>query len=201
MFHITLNIIGQKAITSKIVKKEFKLGNTIPAPEDAKSFSYNPYEPSPMFDTTSWFVQNWGIKKELDDSYVKISKNKTEIKFETVENLPIPWLKKTSELYSELEFNITWYEDEYPRCGKIRAINGNIEGYRYKDGIIADDFMKENYYENWEEFHEEEDSEEDSNNSFQDNENITEIIDNNYFDNLLKEKEAFNILWISRPSF
>jgi len=195
---VNLYITGKKEDISKIIKKEFKLKNTIPPPEDLAPISYIP-DKSENFEAIKWYKKNWGIKWDINDSNVEKTNKQTKISFHTAEDIPIAWLKNVSFILPNVKFKMLWADEQYPRGGEVKAESGEINGKEYIAGSIADEFMKENFNDNWLSFHENQDSDVESYNCESDSEqeensegdeleeDIVEIINNEYIERKINE--------------
>jgi Ferredoxin-like domain in Api92-like protein len=81
-----------------------------------------------------WSIENWGTKW---NAYGQNDKRNThsEIYFETAWSAPVPVIKKLSELFPHVEFELTYAdEDTGSNAGILKFKNGNIENSYIPDG-------------------------------------------------------------------
>lgn len=166
-------IRGDQSMIDQVVGEKFSLANTVPSPRGLLQLD--------SFDFDSWFVKNWGVKWDAQNARISIKNGRIKVSFETPYQPPLMWLLKTSILLPELNFEMFWFDDEYPGCGKVEAQNGQVNGFKFENGEGGDAFMKENYENIWEGYHENDESDEDSEEEKELDENDGKIIVNNEF--------------------
>ena len=79
-------------------------------------------------DWYEWNIQNWGTKWNASSTSIQILEDDLfHVRFNTAWSPPIEWIKKIVPMYPELEFELTFDEESYAFCGKISAIEGEID--------------------------------------------------------------------------
>ena len=139
--HTKLFITGDINQIKEIIGEEFLLKNTVPPPEgmiQKESAVGN-----------EWFIDNWGVKWDVECYKTVITEKITQLKFTSPWETPLIWLQKTSELYPDLSFRLYWCDEDFPKSGKAIANAGEITGFNYTDGKIAEKYVKKHFYAMW----------------------------------------------------
>jgi hypothetical protein len=110
----------------------FKLNGAFPTPpelleqvtSDMKDRLKREYGHDNWYD---WRIDNWGTKWDTDESSQNIIEHTDEnfwIDFDSAWSPPIEWVKRVSNMYPTLTFEITYMEEGMGFCGKFLCIGG-----------------------------------------------------------------------------
>ena len=146
-----LIINGDKLSIDQIIglnnnqENNFSFKNTVPQPENIDE----------NFDWYTWNINNWGTKWDLSDASIVNNSNvnnsnvnnsnfnnsntNIEIRFYTAWSCPYIWFEKTIAQFPNLQFKLSWIDEDYPNCGLLLSNNGIIN----KKNFDSDDESKE----------------------------------------------------------
>lgn len=99
----------------------------------------------------SWRIKNWGTKwnaYEVQEPDIQVLSNgniQMEYSFDTAWSPPAEWLKIVAEKYANLAFELKWYDEDYPQCGKINVEGDNVSYYYPSTLVERFDFIEKHF--------------------------------------------------------
>ena len=104
-----------------------------------------------------WNIANWGCKWNASETH--IDESRCLIIFSTPWTCPYDWICASVNRYPELEFNLKWYDEDFPECGSFQK-SKTVHIDHYYSGDEGEEFMKIEFPEIYKQHKEDEDEEE-----------------------------------------